>query len=112
MTRILGRVLSRSVQSSVTIWRTLVISSVAMTFNLSSPITCRALLLAASASSNLSFGSNGFGNKLANRRVELLGRLSIPCILFVQRRLNRLEKGDIVANLRCLVTRRAEGKCE
>ena len=45
----LARALSRSVQSIVTLWRTLVINSPAMTLSLSSPIAYAALTLVASA---------------------------------------------------------------
>ena len=59
---------------------------------------------------DLAFGGDGFGDELADGRVDLFGGLTIDAALLVQRGLQGLEEGNVFANLRCFIARGAEGK--
>ena len=59
---------------------------------------------------HLAFGGDGLAHELADGGVDLLGRLAVLAALFVQRSLQGLEKGNVVANFRRFIAGGAEGK--
>ena len=59
---------------------------------------------------HLAFGGDGLAHELADGGGDLLGCLPVAAALFVQRGLQGLEKGNVVADLRGFIARGAEGK--
>jgi hypothetical protein len=59
---------------------------------------------------HLAFGGDGLAHELADGGVDLLGRLLVAAALLVQRGLQGLEKGNVIADLRGFIAGGAEGK--
>ena len=59
---------------------------------------------------NLTIRGNRLGDELSHRCVDLVRRPAVAGILFVERRLNRLNEGNVVPDLGCLITGSTQGK--